>query len=190
MEPGTRLSRRSDALQDALQDARGNAPSAFRDATAPHLCGWTGREGRAPGAARPTGVRATGLLFGGTVLAVGALTSGCGDDTAPAESGSGVAGVVRLGPQCPVEVEGRPCPDVPPVGVKVLIAEQLPGELYGAGDPVAETTTDAKGRFRVAVPPGAYVVTAEAGMSCEFMDAVVTAGAVTDIDVPCDTGIR
>lgn len=124
------------------------------------------------------------------MLAVGALTSGCGEDSAPAESGSGVAGVVRLGPQCPVEVEGRPCPDVPPVGVKVLIAEQLPGELYGAGDPVAETTTDAKGRFRVAVPPGAYVVTAEAGMSCEFMDAVVTAGAVTDIDVPCDTGIR
>ena len=72
----------------------------------------------------------------------------------------------------------------------MLIAEQLPGELYGAGEPVAETTTDAEGRFRVAVPPGAYVVTAEAGMSCEFIDAVVTAGEVTVVDVPCDTGIR
>jgi hypothetical protein len=143
-----------------------------------------------PGIARHTGVRATGLLRGGTVLVIGALTFGCAEETAPAESGSGVAGVVRLGPQCPVEVEGQLCPDVLPVGVKVLIAEQPPGELYGAGDPVAETTTDAEGRFRVAVPPGAYVVTAEAGMSCEFMDAVVSAGAFTDIDVPCDTGIR
>jgi hypothetical protein len=135
-------------------------------------------------------MRATVLLLGGTVLAVGALITGCGEETAPAESGSGVAGVVRLGPQCPVEVGGHPCRDVPPVGVRVLIAEQLPGELYGAGDPVAETSTDAKGRFRVAVPQGAYVVTAEAGMSCEFMDAVVIAGVVTDIDVSCDTGIR
>ena len=98
--------------------------------------------------------------------------------------------MVRLGPQCPVEVERQPCPEAPPAGVKVLIAEQLPGELYGAGDPIAEATTDAKGRFRVAVPPGAYVVTAEAGLSCDFMDAVVTAGAFTEIDVPCDTGIR
>jgi hypothetical protein len=135
-------------------------------------------------------MRATGLLLGGTVLAVGALTFRCGEETVPGGSGSGVVGVVRVGPQCPVEVEGQPCPDALPVGVKVQIAEQLPGELYGAGDPVAETTTDAKGRFRVAVPPGAYVVTAEAGMSCEFIDAVVSAGAFTEIDVPCDTGIR
>lgn len=161
-----------------------------RSTTAPHLGGRIGRREPLPGAARPTGMRATDLLLVGAVLAVGALTSGCGEETAPAESGSGVAGVVRLGPQCPVEVEGQLCPDVPPVGIKVLISEQLPGELYGAGDLVAETTTDAKGRFRVAVPPGAYVVTAEAGMSCEYMDAVVTAGAFADIDVPCDTGIR
>jgi hypothetical protein len=135
-------------------------------------------------------MRATWLLVGGSVLAAAALTSGCGGETDPAENGSGIAGVVRLGPQCPVEVEGQPCPDLPAARVKVLIAEQQPGELYGAGDPVAETTTDAKGRFRVALEPGAYVVTAEAGMSCEHMDAVVTAGAFTNIDVPCDTGIR
>jgi hypothetical protein len=125
-----------------------------------------------------------------SVLAVGALTAGCGDNAAPGDSGRGVVGVVLLGPQCPVEIEGQPCPDAPAARVKVLIAKQLPGDLYGAGDPVAETTTDAKGRFRVVVPPGAYVVTAEAGMSCEFMDAVVTAGAFTDVEVPCDTGIR
>ena len=135
-------------------------------------------------------MRVTGFLLGGTLLAIGALISGCGEQISPAESGSGIAGVVRLGPQCPVEVEGQPCPDIPAPGVRVLIAQQLPGELYGAGDRAAETTTDTKGRFRVAVPPGAYVVTAEAGMSCEFMDAVVAAGAFTVINVPCDTGIR
>jgi len=166
----------------------GDAPGALH--TAPHVSAGLAVGNERPGAARPNGVRTTGFLLGGTVLAVGALITGCREETAPVVSGSGVAGVVRLGPRCPVEVRGRPCPDVPPVGVEVLIAQQLPGERYGAGDPVAQTATDGKGRFRVAVPPGAYVVTAEAGMSCEFMDVVVTAGAFTNIDVSCDTGIR
>lgn len=139
---------------------------------------------------RPTGVSVTRLLLSGTVLVVGALAGGCGEHGAPSEPSTGVTGVVRLGPQCPVEIEGRPCPDVPPAGARVLVSEQAPGEPYGAGDPVAETTTDAAGRFRVAVPPGAYVVTAGAGMSCELVDVVVTAAAFTDVDVPCDTGIR
>jgi len=134
-------------------------------------------------------VGATAVLAG-TVLAAGVLFSGCGKEALPEESGSGIAGAVVLGPQCPVEVEGQECPDVPAAGVRVLVAKQLPGELYGPGDPVAETTTGANGRFRVTVPPGVYVVTAQAGMSCEYMDVVVTAGAFADVDVPCDTGIR
>ncbi len=72
----------------------------------------------------------------------------------------------------------------------VTVSEQLPGEAYAAGDVVARGTTDARGAFRIAVPPGAYVVTAEAGMSCELMDARVEAGSYTAVDVPCDTGIR
>ena len=55
---------------------------------------------------------------------------------------------------------------------------------------VARATTDADGSYRVAVSPGMYVVTAQAGMSCELMDRRVTAGAYSKVDIPCDTGIR
>lgn len=55
---------------------------------------------------------------------------------------------------------------------------------------VARTTTDADGSYRVAVAPGEYVVTADAGLSCELMDARVAPGAYTKVDIPCDTGIR
>lgn len=103
---------------------------------------------------------------------------------------SGVDGRVHLGPQCPVEVAGEPCPDEPAVGVEVTVHEQLPGEAYGGGAVVARVTTDDEGAFRVALPPGDFVVTAEAGMSCEFMDVTVAAGEYSTVDVPCDTGIR
>ncbi len=37
---------------------------------------------------------------------------------------------------------------------------------------------------------GDNVVTADAGMSCELMDARVTNGACAKVDIPCDSGIR
>lgn len=125
------------------------------------------------------------------IALAGSFLAGCGTEgSAPAGDQSGVAGRVHLGPQCPVETAGDPCADEPAAGVDVTVAEQLPGELYAAGEVVATTTTDADGRFRVEVPPGRYVVTADAGMSCELMDARVMAGAYSLVDVPCDTGIR
>ena len=115
----------------------------------------------------------------------------CGEQESPvAAPDSGVTGVVHLGPQCPVETVDDPCDDQPAAHVGVTVSEQLPGEAYAAGKTVAHGTTDARGAFRVAVAPGQYVVTADAGMSCELMDARVTAGSFVEVDVPCDTGIR
>jgi hypothetical protein len=74
--------------------------------------------------------------------------------------------------------------------VIVIVSEQVPGEAYVAGEEVARTTTSADGTFTVTLAPGEYVVTAEAGMSCELMDARVVPGAYAQVDVPCDTGIR
>jgi len=126
-----------------------------------------------------------------TVALAVALLAGCGEQGPEAtRDESGVTGSVHLGPQCPVETEGDPCPDEPAAGARVTVARQLPGEAYAAGEVVARTTTDADGSFRVAVAPGEYVVTADAGMSCELMDARVTAGVYSTVDVPCDTGIR
>jgi hypothetical protein len=125
------------------------------------------------------------------LLAVGIVfLAGCGQETSPTAITSGVTGLVQLGPQCPVEIEGQPCDDQPAAGVEVTVSKQAPGEAYGAGEPVAHGTTDDEGRFRIDVGPGEYVVTAQAGMSCEFMDVRVTDGDYATVDVPCDTGIR
>lgn len=128
-----------------------------------------------------------GLL---TLLTLSLFLVGCGEAEPGAASDSGVRGSVLLGPQCPVESVDEPCEDQPASRVAVLVSRALPGEAYGAGEPVSRTRTDAEGRFEVALPPGEYVVTAEAGMSCEFMDARVREGSWTEVDVPCDTGIR
>ena len=103
---------------------------------------------------------------------------------------SGITGLVHLGPQCPVETADKPCEDQPAANVKVTVSEQIPGESYSAGAVVARATTNADGTYRVVVAPGDYVVTADAGMSCELMDARVTNGAYVKVDIPCDTGIR
>jgi hypothetical protein len=125
-------------------------------------------------------------------IAAGILVlAGCGDAGAPAaQTSSGVSGLVHLGPQCPVETAGDPCDDRPAAGVTVTVSKQIPGEAYVAGEEVARATTDADGTFHIAVGPGEYVVTADAGMSCELMDARVANGVYSEVDVPCDTGIR
>lgn len=112
------------------------------------------------------------------------LLTGCGSDTKTTPDSSGVTGRVTLGPQCPVEIQGQPCADQPAAGVKVTVAKKLGGEK------VASTTTNADGSYRVSVEPGDYVVTADAGMSCEEVETRVTASAFSTVDVPCDTGIR
>jgi hypothetical protein len=123
-------------------------------------------------------------------LAVSSL-AGCGDQgPGTVRDRSGIAGRVHLGPQCPVETEGNPCADMPAARARVTVAKQLPGDSYAGGEVVARATTDADGRYRVDVEPGRYVVTADAGMSCELMDARVTASAYSKVDIPCDTGIR
>jgi len=129
---------------------------------------------------------------GAAAVAVAGLlvVAGCGVEDPAAEGRSGVTGVVLLGPQCPVESETEPCDAEPAANVTVTVSEQVPGESYTAGKEVAHGTTDADGGFRIAVAPGAYVVTADAGMSCELMDVRVTESAYAEMDVPCDTGIR
>ena len=120
------------------------------------------------------------------------MLAGCGDESPDpdAKPQSGVSGLVHVGPQCPVETAGDPCEDRPAANVNVTVSEQIPGDSYTAGKVVARSTTNADGTYRIVVEPGDYVVTADAGMSCELMDARVTNGAYAEVDIPCDTGIR
>ena len=119
------------------------------------------------------------------------LLASCGeasDVAAPVDSG--VRGRVLLGPQCPVEQEGVRCPDEAPAGATVTAYERVPGESYTHGKPVGSAETDNDGRYEIPLAPGEYVVSADAGMSCELMDVVVPDGGFATMDVPCDTGIR
>ena len=129
----------------------------------------------------------------GPLLTLGAgllLVVSCGDQRPAAEPDSGVTGIVHLGPQCPVESAQDPCDEQAAAGVTVIVSDRIPGEAQVAGAEVARTTTAADGSFAVALAPGEYVVTAEAGMSCELMDARVAGGTYAEADVTCDTGIR
>jgi hypothetical protein len=119
-----------------------------------------------------------------------AILVGCGTQAPSDPTTSGVTGLVHLGPQCPVEREDDPCDDDPAANVTVTVSMQIPGDAYTSGKLVARGTTGPDGGFRIEVDPGDYVVTAEAGMSCELMDAHVTKESYADVDIACDTGIR
>ena len=134
-------------------------------------------------------MRVPGLVI--VAVALGSL-AGCGEQGSPEadREQSGIDGRVHLGPQCPVEQEDHPCPDEPPQGSTVSILRHVSENSESVGDVIARTKTDADGSFRLTVAPGSYVVTADAGMSCELVDVEVTASAHSRVDVACDTGIR
>ena len=112
-------------------------------------------------------------------LALGACGgSGSGDAT------SGIEGRALAGPQCPVAVEGSPCPDLPWEGTVVATAAS-------SGD-VFTIETDAAGAFRLPLAPGDYVLTIRAGSPTSVAPQSVTVepGAFADVVISVDTGIR
>lgn len=116
-------------------------------------------------------------LFLGLLVAC----QGVGDRPAP---GSGIRGRVLAGPQCPVETEASPCPDVPWVG-----RVRATGEVG-----VFEVRTDAEGAFVLAVPPGTYLVHAVVpggGPPTAVPETVrVRPGSFVEVTLEVDTGIR
>jgi len=120
-----------------------------------------------------------------TLLAV--ALAGCsgissGDDPS---ARSGIRGVVTAGPQCPVVVQGSPCPDRPWSGtVRVTTPD---------GDTVGEVETDAHGGFTIDLEPGSYEVLAVTGgrppnASPEAVE--VDVDTFTEVTLVVDTGIR
>ena len=63
---------------------------------------------------------------------------------------SGVAGLVTLGPNCPVIQQDNPCPDTPFEAELVITTSE--------GVEVTRTSSGTDGRYRVAVVPGEYVI--------------------------------
>ena len=102
-------------------------------------------------------------------------------------TGSGVRGVVTLGPLCPVQREDQPCPDGPFVAMLVL--------RDAAGGEVGRVTSGVDGSYQIAAAPGAYVLDPQPldGRPLPYagpIEVAVAAGAWTTLDVGYDSGIR
>lgn len=102
---------------------------------------------------------------------------------------AGVDGQVLLGPTCPVQRVGEPCPDQPLGGAMLQIVTD-PG-----GKEVSTLRADAAGRFKKALKPGNYRVRfvpepGKPGMSGGDVGVTVTEHRFTSIIVSVDSGIR
>jgi len=101
-----------------------------------------------------------------------------------------VGGLAVAGPVCPVE-RNPPDPSCAPrpVGGAVLVVSGPDGHE------VARATTDSDGRWALALPPGAYVLTPEPvngllGVAPPIQFDVSAAGSSVSLDGTYDTGIR
>lgn len=104
----------------------------------------------------------------------------------PAPSGTGIRGVVKLGPTCPVESLTSPCPDRP-----------FQGDVRATASDGSTTTvsTDAQGRFTMNLRAGTYVAIAVSpsgsGPPTPVPQTVqVRTGSYTQVTLEVDTGIR
>jgi hypothetical protein len=98
---------------------------------------------------------------------------------------SGISGLTVAGPQCPVQVAGQPCPPKP-VSAHVAVQD-------AAGHELATFVSDAQGRYRVALPPGDYVLVSGGDSGLPFLKPVqvmVVAGRYVELQLMLDTGIR
>lgn len=124
----------------------------------------------------------------GLFVAVVLLTA-CAPDERPAERIT-LRGEALAGPTCPVvsEPPDPACAESLVVGAVIVVTDVDGGE-------VARATTDAEGRFEMALPPGSYVVVpqpVEGLMGTPSAVAVeLRVGAVVDrLVLSYDTGIR
>lgn len=144
-----------------------------------------------PARARAGGNRRRRRLLAGLVVAAVAVAVGIalivsgGPDRVGAPAGhSGVIGVALVGPTCPVEGAGKDCGNRPAQGT-VLVQDRASGAA------AATVQTGADGRFRVALPPGEYVVTASSqeAESCGSIEVTVARERYAEVEILCDSGI-
>lgn len=123
------------------------------------------------------------------VLGVGLVACSGPAATATGAPNTGIRGTATAGPVCPVErIPPDPsCAPRPVVGATILIRD-------GSGAQVAVAISSAAGAYFVALPPGQYVVDPQPvqGLmgTAPKQAATVAAGAITEIQLDYDTGIR
>ena len=120
------------------------------------------------------------------VFAAAVLSAACGGSDAllGPDAAQGIAGMVLLGPLCPVATPEDPCPDRP-------YAATL--ELFEGGERIATLQSGDDGRFRLGLAPGRYRLHPIPGNplpTAGDQEISVESGVWTDVTVSYDTGIR
>ena len=101
-----------------------------------------------------------------------------------------LAGVVTIGPNCPVEREGQPCPTPPSAYTlrKVLVYDQQRTQLLHTVD------IDTQGLYSINLAPAKYLVdlqTVGIDRSADVPKVVeIHANSVTSLNIAIDTGLR
>ena len=123
------------------------------------------------------------LPFGVAVLSA---TSACGSsDLLGPDAQQGIAGVVLVGPQCPVQSTADPCPDLP---YQAWIDVRTRG-----GGFVTRVRSGTDGAFRVGLRPGLYTLEPESGDPFPVagpQDVEVVSDEYSQVTISFDTGIR
>jgi hypothetical protein len=128
--------------------------------------------------------RTAGSLL--AAVSVLALLSGCAKASVSGSGDSGVQGRVLVGPTCPVEQAGSPCPDRP-------LATDL--EIVRGSDVVATVRSGSDGSFRVALEPGRYTIRPGGNPTSGLprgtpVGVTVSPHAFASVTVMFDSGIR
>ena len=124
-------------------------------------------------------------------LVVAFAIAGCTGPSATATGApdTGIGGVATAGPVCPVERNppDPSCAPRPVAGATIVIRD-------GSGSQVAVAISGVDGNYFVSLPPGDYVVDPQpvTGLlgTAGKQQAAVVAGAITDVNLDYDTGIR
>ena len=103
--------------------------------------------------------------------------------------GTGIEGLIVIGPSCAAVSQAHPCPDVP-FAATVSVRD-------GAGKEEAKFTTGGDGRFRVELPPGTYTLVPinpnpipSIPPRGQEQTVTVIDGKLTPVLVQYDSGIR
>lgn len=135
------------------------------------------------------------VLRPAVAIAIGVLAgAGCNGSTLdPGGPAGTLVGEISVGPFCPVEIEGEPCPPPPETfrSILVLVYAKLPG-----GERlIAEVRPDDDGRFELPLQPGSYRVKLEHSLGIPGTPRPeeqirIHAGRATALAFDIDTGIR
>lgn len=120
-------------------------------------------------------------------VALSLVVTGCGSTAGTVTSGTGVVGMVTIGPTCPVERINSPCPPRP-IAATVIVRD-------ASGTEVTRFVSAPDGSFKIQLKPGRYTLVGASHDSSGLprpipVSVVVAAGSFATANVQFDSGIR